>query len=799
MSDLNQPITFRQLLRQCTRIEIPLIQRDYAQGRETEKEVRDDFLQALHDALTLPTEKFISPLNLDFVCGSMEQGESGNFLPLDGQQRLTTLFLLHWYLAWRDGKHVDFESMVRDGRHSRFVYAVRPSSTEFFDQFVRYLPDVAPEHVPSVRKLLEDQSWFFLNWRLDPTIQSILVMLDAIHQLFRSEAGLYDRLVNEKKPAITFQLLSLKHFGLTDDLYIKMNARGKPLTPFETFKARLEALLKELFPSEMRRLGGVQVSLAEFFERRIDTIWTDLFWKHRDPHTHTFDNRLMNLVVAVARVTMDPELEHFHRDTLRLRERGLAATFSLFHEHGWLTRDFARHLIELLEAWSGGAEGLNHVLPDARYFDEAAFFAEAIRRPEGLGYIQLVQFAAFAFYLTHHEGNVDPTKLNEWMRVVRNLAANSAIERPEEYGRALAGLRKLLPHSAAILEHFGNTDIGPIGFSPQQVREEALKARLILDNEGWREQIESAENQHSYFSGQIGFLLDFCGVLAQAEALPRPRGWARDVHASLQEKFDNYSKKTEVTFGPSGLVSTNPAAECHLWKRALLCVGDYLPSSGSNYSFLTNPSADWDSWKRFLRDNAGDKREFLKILWDRIDVSRDIEPQLELIIASATGLEPWRGAIIRHPEVISYCGQQEIRRNSGEEIYLLRKRQMSGYHAELFSYVLHLELVAGLASQLSPLESNGYQSVYMTAAKPHVRLAFDHPVNRMRFTVESEGGQFRIRARFTESTRPLEVEVAFCDEAGFTKADAGLTRLVLREDIHAALQQVAKSLASLPR
>ncbi len=51
MTDFNQPITFCQLLVKYPRIEVPLIQRDYAQGRETEKDVRDDFLKALHGAL----------------------------------------------------------------------------------------------------------------------------------------------------------------------------------------------------------------------------------------------------------------------------------------------------------------------------------------------------------------------------------------------------------------------------------------------------------------------------------------------------------------------------------------------------------------------------------------------------------------------------------------------------------------------------------------------------------------------------------------------------------------------------
>ena len=40
MSEIDQPITFHQLVGQCPRVEIPLIQRDFAQGRESEKEGR---------------------------------------------------------------------------------------------------------------------------------------------------------------------------------------------------------------------------------------------------------------------------------------------------------------------------------------------------------------------------------------------------------------------------------------------------------------------------------------------------------------------------------------------------------------------------------------------------------------------------------------------------------------------------------------------------------------------------------------------------------------------------------------
>src|SRR5687768_3278959 len=128
MTDFDRRITFGQLLVKYPRIEVPLIQRDYAQGRQTEKDVRDAFLNALHDALHLTAGDPKLPLNLDFVYGSMEGEGARSFLPLDGQQRLTTLFLLHWYLAWRDECHSEFESMLWEGKHARFTYGVRPSS-----------------------------------------------------------------------------------------------------------------------------------------------------------------------------------------------------------------------------------------------------------------------------------------------------------------------------------------------------------------------------------------------------------------------------------------------------------------------------------------------------------------------------------------------------------------------------------------------------------------------------------------------------------------------------------------------
>ena len=75
-------------------IRIPQIQRDYAQGRQHKevKEIRNHFVRTLMLVITGKSAES----QLDFIYGS---DRNGAFEPLDGQQRLTTLFLLHWVLG----------------------------------------------------------------------------------------------------------------------------------------------------------------------------------------------------------------------------------------------------------------------------------------------------------------------------------------------------------------------------------------------------------------------------------------------------------------------------------------------------------------------------------------------------------------------------------------------------------------------------------------------------------------------------------------------------------------------------
>ncbi len=247
------------------RIEIPLIQRDYAQGRlgASVARIRKDFLDALCKTI-LPGGK---PIKLDFVYGDVNDG---TLYPLDGQQRLTTLFLMHWYLAWRSGVPTKNQPWMK------FTYATRPGARSFCERLAEYRPsetDVLGGN--ELSGWIADQPWYLYTWINDPTIQSILVMLDGLHQRFNvlndiECTAAWQRLTNAQNPAISFHLLPMSANGQTETLYIKMNSRGKPLTAFENFKAHFEAMIKSVHTNK----------LVDFTER-IDTKWADTLWHYR--------------------------------------------------------------------------------------------------------------------------------------------------------------------------------------------------------------------------------------------------------------------------------------------------------------------------------------------------------------------------------------------------------------------------------------------------------------------------------------------------------------------------------------
>jgi hypothetical protein len=171
-------ISFWNFLTQHS-IEIPIIQRDYAQGRKGKEELRKGFLTNLKEALDNTNKK----LKLDFVYGAEKNGLIN---PLDGQQRLTTLWLFHWYIALRAGKLYDASKILK-----KFTYETRVTSREFCKELCT--PENFNTYVGNnIVEFITNQTWFYSAWKQDPTIQSMLRMLSGSNEINKQGVDFID-------------------------------------------------------------------------------------------------------------------------------------------------------------------------------------------------------------------------------------------------------------------------------------------------------------------------------------------------------------------------------------------------------------------------------------------------------------------------------------------------------------------------------------------------------------------------------------------------------------------------------
>ena len=635
------------------KIEIPIIQRDYAQGREGKVELRKTFLNALLKAIN------VKSLELDFVYGSVKDGV---LQPLDGQQRLTTLFLLHWFVAVKENKLNDeLKNLL-----TKFTYETRTSSREFCINLIK--KGIVYDPKQNISELIIDSSWFFLSWKRDPTIKSMLTMLDAIQQTFQNENDVWGRLNN-----ISFHYIELQNFGLSDDLYIKMNARGKPLTDFENFKARFE--------QHINKEGGWEnnAEATETFSHKIDTLWTDLFWNYRDKTKNIFDEQLLNFfrTMAVINYTLKKNTtgkdEIFENNVRILRSRDenarlidLPISFNQYLELGCFDEGYFKTLKATLNKLSDKNE-LNTFISETTYVNGQEIFNGTIKND--LSYPDLVIAFAYYQYLASEE-KIEIEKLKSWLRLVRNLVEGSRpylFNNAYEFANALHSINKLLPNRNSIVKHFAETKSNSLsGFINEQVIEEKLKAKLITESDDWKKAIMEIEN-HKYFNGQIGFLLQ----------------WSE----SNLESFKEYAEKSKAIFGERGLNHFDK----FIFERALLAKGDYLLTKRKNYSFLINNNERDISWKRLLRDD-NNKRKVLKSLIDNINPTTLFQ-DLEKIVADFSDKNDWRYYFIKQSEIIASCDTQKlIRKNNESDILLLGSTMTSGFHKEYYSYSLFVEL-----------------------------------------------------------------------------------------------------------
>jgi hypothetical protein len=477
---MSNKYTFWELCNSYNKIEVPIIQRDYAQGRNTAdvEKLRNKFVNDYLIKSIVANEK----IELDFVYGSIltevkEDEKQKIFIPLDGQQRLTTLFLLHFFVAIKENRLPEIKDTL-----IRFTYETRPSAHDF----CKLLLEVeAIDDLSKIKTEIEDSVWFNEEWKHDPTVSGMLNMLDTFaknEDLLNAPIGLLDQLIGNKNDLVTFYFTDLDQFGLTENLYIRMNARGKMLTEFENFK------------SEFSKIIRYNHSLLEDVKNKIEYEWVDNLWDFRASDSYIIDSPFMAYLSFLTEMIYFRNAEFransYEKDFLDFRV--LKEVYSKEENLKFLifSFDFIREVKEYNEAILWEDESfhsiLKSILTNKRDTNEL-----------------FIYFSTLLYCFD----NKPKENLLDFIRVVRNLIENTPDNSRREWPRLISSLQNLISDANVytILSEL-NDDNKLQGFNVDQRKEEIFKAKLIQEFSGFKGLLFEIEDSKN-FKGNITNIL----------------------------------------------------------------------------------------------------------------------------------------------------------------------------------------------------------------------------------------------------------------------------------------------------
>ena len=459
-----------------------------------------------------------------------------------------------------------------------------------------------------------------------------------------------------------------------------MNARGKPLSEFENFKAEFE---KEL---------------SQDIKAKLDNEWLDLFWGLKDSDKESVD---LSSVDKRYMAFFDGVASNFA--VLNLKDTKEAKDF-----------DFDElDMLDTLEFFSSNKNNVNNVIKILDELCEVSNY-ELLKNFTGSSKDVTYETRANFFALSMFLINFGAQKLGEnfykeYERITSNVARDFNID-------SISNLKQTFEFINEICEKCENEDIFKLleGFEDKQPKsfktiefykwQEKKKLKLMQSDTRWIDAISEVEKQDKYLGSNLTFLIDFA---------------ENDV-----EKFKKYHEKFYDIF--------QEGKESFLFQRALLTKGDYLVERGYGYggeyfsfcNFNNNPRDKDDNWRSLFFN-----KEKSQILKELLEDERNLEKTIDDFDKT-----DWRYYFIKYPQILKYCRNFFIQKN-GEMIRVLTKSLSSSKQVEYYSYALCIKLREDLKLSKEKIK---YEAVNSSAKNPFISMGGKN----IRFIKNDDGKYF---------------------------------------------------------
>lgn len=549
------------------RICIPDYQRDYAQGRKDGgriDNIREVFVEQMYNACTTGSS-YVCHLGLVF--GSYDKKEN-KFIAVDGQQRLTSVFLLHWYLLWKADKLKDYKEVL-----SNFVWNTRSYSSQFASLLINLNKAVDKGVIPTIKEHKD----YFKVWEKDPSVKAMMNTLAEIEKQYDPSTNFELLLGEECRIKYDILPLSANSDGKT---YLKMNSRGRSLTTYENFKAKFQDVVSALYPS--KKEDSSFKSLSKSFDGK----WLNFMLEQaKDSSGNSFSDPDIPFMYYINEYTIGQLCSKGKIDEIEPLVKAKIDKNGNLRDVPFVSFESYRPAFENIEEVEAFRKGFDWIIKHfgtiasidkkCRYGNDY-FMANILSNKPDYGdrakFYALLRYAILSEY-----SEIEPSdiRLKRWARIFTNLIDNTVIGK-DNIDRIIIAIDSV--STPDILSFLSSSDLP--AFNREQVREEKEKTQRISEPEDKDWETILTEAEHSlFFRGAIRFLF-------------------RDAQDILD--WSDFNKKLEATqeyFSTDGVQDYNKDGQTKNYKKEAILLKAVLYHS--DYWSLIEP-------QKFVLDNKAD-------------------------------------------------------------------------------------------------------------------------------------------------------------------------------------------------
>lgn len=228
--------------------------------------------------------------NIGFIYAYYDTDVSGRHFLIDGQQRMTTIYLLMAYLAYQNKsdrnkfisryfRSLDINSKIDDFRNYKLKldYRVRDVAHEFLQHLIYDMTRESPqsylkdslfnnqkwETEEYISSTLQKIPWYHLYYRDDVSVRSFVRNLHSIHQIVKDKDDNLSGCFSYLEDYVEFWYFDTNQSSQGEELYIYMNSRGEQLSYNENRRPDFLSSAKEM--KEKEEHGKIWDNIQNFF------------------------------------------------------------------------------------------------------------------------------------------------------------------------------------------------------------------------------------------------------------------------------------------------------------------------------------------------------------------------------------------------------------------------------------------------------------------------------------------------------------------------------------------------------